>query len=134
MHAQYSETVDNGSYRDDGLSNGIPLQVHRQQHLEVQGTMRAQEDWNTFVSPITGYRGGLGDRFHFMSVTIPNCLPERLEIISYANEFAFLYDGMFKLQLDCDGLTHFSDDMEHLDLKQVWDKNSLFECIMSNLH
>jgi hypothetical protein len=95
MHAQYSEAVDHGSYRDDGLSNGIPLRVHRKQHLEIQGSMRAQHDWSTLVSPIDGYYGGLGDRFNFVSVTIPNCLPERLEVVSYANEFAFLYDGMF---------------------------------------
>ena len=119
MYARYSEAVDPGSYRDDGLSNGIPLRVNREQHLEIQGTMRAQHDWNTFVSPIDGYFGGLGDRFHFVSVTIPNCLPERLEIISYANEFAFLYDGMFKLQLQFNRLTRFSDEMEQLDLKQV---------------
>ncbi|KAK4109148.1 terpenoid synthase [Canariomyces notabilis] len=38
-----------------------------------------------------------------MEVTVPECLPERLETISYANEFAFLYD----------------DEMEKLDLKQL---------------
>lgn len=31
-----------------------------------------------------------------MSVTVPECLPERLEVISYANEFAFLHDGQYR--------------------------------------
>jgi hypothetical protein len=43
---------------------------------------------------VKDYQGGLGDPFSFIRVTIPECLPERLEIISYANEYAFLYDGM----------------------------------------
>ncbi|KAF2994989.1 hypothetical protein E8E13_004027 [Curvularia kusanoi] len=102
MNSHGSRAVDDNSYRDDGLSNGIPLRVHREQHLEIQGSLRAQHDWNTSVRPITDYEGGLGNRFNFISVTIPDCLPERLEIISYANEFAFLYD----------------DEMEQLDLKQ----------------
>lgn len=49
-----------------------------------------------------GYKGGLGDPFTFVSVTVPECHPDRLELISYANEFAFLYD----------------DKMESFDLKK----------------
>lgn len=46
------------------------------------------------VSPVEGYKGGLGEPFSFMCVTVPECLPESLEVISYANEYAFLYDGL----------------------------------------
>lgn len=134
MHAEYSEAVDHSSYRDDGLSDGIPLRIHQEQHLEIQGSIRAQHDWNTFVSPIDSYHGGLGDRFNFVSVTIPNCLPERLEIVSYANEFAFLYDGMYGLQTKFDRLTQFPDEMERLDLKQVRANNPLYKCMRSNLN
>jgi hypothetical protein len=45
------------------------------------------------VNRLSGYHGGLGPEFSFVRVTVPECLPERLEIISYANEYAFLYDG-----------------------------------------
>ena len=44
MHAEYSEAVDHSPYQDDGLSNEIPLRVYREQHLEIQGSMRAQND------------------------------------------------------------------------------------------
>ena len=33
-------------------------------------------------------------QFNMTAVTIPECLPDRLEVIAYANEFAFLQDGM----------------------------------------
>lgn len=95
MRYQYSEAVERSSYRDDGLANGIQLRSHRDQHKEINGSLRAQHDWSRLVNPVFDYHGGLADRFNFVSVTIPDCLPERLEIISYANEYAFLYDGMF---------------------------------------
>ena len=60
---------------------------------ENKGAIRAQEDWAKLVGPVKHYKGGLGAEFTFIRVTVPECLPERLEILSYANEFAFLYDG-----------------------------------------
>jgi hypothetical protein len=94
MRYQYSEAVNNDQYEDDGLANGIQLRMHKDSHKEIASTLRLQRDWNQLVSPVREYHGGLGDRFSFISVTVPECLPERLEIVSYANEFAFLYDGM----------------------------------------
>jgi hypothetical protein len=58
-----------------------------------------------------------------MQVTVPECLPERLETISYANEFAFLYDGIHSYSLVhiWRMLTWSLDEMEKLDLKQLPD-------------
>ncbi|RAL17430.1 uncharacterized protein BO97DRAFT_419668 [Aspergillus homomorphus CBS 101889] len=36
-------------------------------------------------------------------VTVPECLPERLEVISYANESAFLYNDEMEKLIDADG-------------------------------
>lgn len=93
MEYRYSEIVDPSTYDLEGLCDGIPLRVNRHADLEDIGAIRAQEDWSKHVNPVKSYRGGLGPRFSFMAVSIPECLPERLEIISYANEFAFLHDG-----------------------------------------
>jgi len=97
MEFCYSKPLERGTYRDDGLAHGIPLRVHRDELQEIAGALRAQRDWSRFVSPVRSYHGGLGDRFSFIMVTIPECLPDRLEIMSYANEYAFLYDGTFKI-------------------------------------
>ncbi|KAI1498011.1 isoprenoid synthase domain-containing protein [Biscogniauxia marginata] len=101
MEYQYSEVVDPSLYETHDLSNGIELRMHKDSFKETNGARRAQRDWAQYVRPVEGYYGGLGDPYTFIRVTIPECLPERLEIISYANEFAFLYD----------------DAMEDLDLK-----------------
>lgn len=96
MEYRYSKEVDLGTYGPThGLAEGIPLRVHKDAFKETDGTLRAQKDWSENVSPLHEYKGGLGERFSLMSVAVPECLPDRLEAISYANEFAFLYDGRF---------------------------------------
>ena len=93
MEFKFSEQVSPRAYETDGLANGIPLRLHKDAVKEIEGALRAQKDWNQHVFPVQGYLGGLGDPYSFIRVTLPECLPERLEIISYANEYAFLYDG-----------------------------------------
>jgi hypothetical protein len=61
------------------------------------GTLEAQKDWENLVCPLQEHKGGLGPNYGFMTVSMPECLPERFEIVSYANEFAFLYDGILTL-------------------------------------
>ncbi|KAI1735626.1 fusicoccadiene synthase [Xylaria scruposa] len=102
MNFNYSQEIDPSVYETHGLDGAIPLRIHKDQHLEFKGALRAQRDWTKHVHNVDGYKGGLGDPFSFISVTVPECLPDRLELISYANEFAFLYD----------------DKMESFDLKK----------------
>lgn len=98
MDYQYSKRVDPNTYETDGLSHGIPLRESTHSAMEVQGALRAQRDWSKLVTPVMGYHGGIGDCYGFVSVTVPECLPDRLEILSYANEFAFLFDGRYHVK------------------------------------
>lgn len=93
MEYQFSEEVDPSTFDAHGLLDGIPLRINKSSAKETKGSLRAQKDWSDNVKPVTGYKGGLADRFSFISVAVPECRPERLEAISYANEYAFLYDG-----------------------------------------
>jgi hypothetical protein len=93
MDYRYSRLIDSATYHTDGLAFGIPLRMHLNPQKESSGALKAQEDWDKQVAPLRGYLGGLGPMYGFISVTIPECRPERLEIMSYANEYAFLYDG-----------------------------------------
>ncbi|KAK2767552.1 hypothetical protein FQN54_003710 [Arachnomyces sp. PD_36] len=94
MEYKYSTIVDPSTYETEGLCEGIPLRRHVAADLEEVGTFRAQEDWREYVAPMSDYKGGLGPNYSFMTVSVPECLPDRLEIISYANEFAFLHDDV----------------------------------------
>ncbi|KAJ4294097.1 hypothetical protein N0V90_007787 [Kalmusia sp. IMI 367209] len=113
MEFRHSDVLAPGEYRDDGLANGIPLRIHRDPFQEIAGSLRAQNDWNSSVSPVRDYQGGLGHPFSFIRVTIPECIPERLEIISYANEYAFLYDDEME-NLDLKNFKEGRDDMLHV--------------------
>lgn len=95
MKFKYSQEVNPSVYETLGLDEGIPLRIHRDRHREIKGALRAQRDWTKHVRNVDGYKGGLGDPFTFICVTVPECLPDRLELVSYANEFAFLYDGEY---------------------------------------
>ncbi|PHH62729.1 hypothetical protein CDD81_6717 [Ophiocordyceps australis] len=126
MECRYSEEVCPSLYETHGLANGIPLRRHKNAVKEHRGALKAQSDWAQHVHPLNGYKGGLGDPFSFMQVTLPECCPERLEIISYANEYAFLYDDeMEKLNLKNESetmawtLETFTEDMSNdgIDLK-----------------
>jgi ophiobolin F synthase len=95
MSYSYSTIIDPSTYETQGLCDGIDLRRHVAADLEEIGTLRAQEDWRRLVGPVAKpYKGGLNANYSFMTVSVPECIPERLEIISYANEFAFLHDGM----------------------------------------
>jgi hypothetical protein len=94
MDYRFSTLLSPSDYSTDGLCDGIPVRKHIAADLEEIGAFRAQEDWSKFVKPLEGYRGGIGPAHSFMAVSLPECLPERFEIVSYANEFAFLHDGM----------------------------------------
>ena len=123
MEYQYSSEIDPSAYATQGLCEGVPLRAHHNPQLEEIGTLRAQEDWRKHVANVQNYRGGLGPVYSFMTVAVPECLPNRLEIISYANEFAFLYDGkgtcfeihalltLFRHHRSCQSAAGKSDDL-----------------------
>ncbi|KAI8623120.1 geranylgeranyl pyrophosphate synthase [Xylariaceae sp. FL1651] len=98
MEYKYSTIIDPATYETQGLCDGIHLRRHVAADLEEVGTLRAQEDWRRLVGPAAKpYKGGLNANFSFMTVSVPECIPERLEIISYANEFAFLHDDVIEV-------------------------------------
>ncbi|KFY89752.1 hypothetical protein V500_05515 [Pseudogymnoascus sp. VKM F-4518 (FW-2643)] len=93
MEYHYSHLVDPSSYDNEGLCDGIPLRVHRNSDLEEMGTIRLRNDWNFFVGPLPITSGGsMGPIYNFTSVTMPECRPDRLELVSYMVELGFLND------------------------------------------
>lgn len=95
MKYHYSHLIDPSSYPTQGLCDGIPLRCHRNSDIDELGTIRLRRDWQTHVGPLpNSTHGGLGPDYNFTAVTIPECLPDRLEIVSYAMEFAFLHDNL----------------------------------------
>ena len=101
MRYQFSGLLSCSESETQGLCEGIPIRKHLRADLEEVGTFRAQLDWSKLVKSTVNYKGGLGPRYNFMAVSLPECIPERFEIVSYANEFAFLHDGMNIIHDSC---------------------------------
>ena len=93
MEYKYSYQFDPSSYDSEGLCDGIPLRVYRNTDLEEMGNIRLHNDWRKYVGPLPITSGGtMGPIYNFTSVTIPECRPDRLELVSYLVELAFLND------------------------------------------
>ena len=93
MDFSYSDVLTCPDYDARDLHGTVPVRRSRFGDLEHKGSARCQNDWSRNVKVLQNYEGGLAGPYSVMQVCIPECLPERLEMISYANEFAFLYDG-----------------------------------------
>lgn len=123
MEFKFSRLVDTAEYDLEGLEglcDGIPLREHNNKVCEDIGAIRAQQDWHKLVQPLSDYKGGLAASFNFMSIAVPECIPERLEIISYANEFAFLHDGWSSPGPGADqDRWHIQDITDNVDQAQV---------------
>lgn len=95
MDFRYSSILDPSTYTTQGLCDGIQLRLHNDHEVEDLAIIRAQEDWRQNVAPIGLFRGCLHPSTSFVSLCMPECLPERLDIVCYANEFGFLHDDVF---------------------------------------
>ena len=93
MNFRFSDLIESSTYETEGLCNGIPLRKQKETSQENSGALRAQGDWAKRMGPLNHYKGSLGPDFNFIQVTVPKCLPDRLEILVYANGFGCLYDG-----------------------------------------
>ncbi len=92
---KYSTIIDFFPYDTQGLCRGIDLRRHVAADLEEVGAFKVQEAWRRLVGPLEKpYKGGLGPEFSFITVAVPECLPDRLEITSQGLEFGFIHDGM----------------------------------------
>lgn len=94
MDYEYSKIIDISACDTQGLCSGIDPRGHVAADLEEVGAFRVQEEWRRLVGPLEKpYKAGLGPDFSFITVAVPECLPDRLEITSVALEFGFIHDG-----------------------------------------
>ncbi|KAK3360921.1 geranylgeranyl pyrophosphate synthase [Lasiosphaeria ovina] len=94
MELAFSSVVDPSLYNPHGLCDGGEVRLHNSHELGDLGSILAQKDWSENVEPCQYYAGTMSARFNVVSVGFPGCLPDRLEIVSYAAEIGFLVDDL----------------------------------------
>lgn len=97
MEFRFSEVLPREEHSTGGLAGEISVRRSRHGRREDTGAVKAQTDWNNFVSPLTNFHGGMSPKYGLMQVAVPECIPERLETIAYASEIGFLYDDCTEL-------------------------------------
>ncbi|CAH0032928.1 unnamed protein product [Clonostachys rhizophaga] len=107
MEYKYSEIIESDT---QGLCLDIPVRKHLNASLEDRGSREARADWERFVGPLSQNAGAYCEGHSFVAISVPDCLPDRLEVISYANEFAFLHDDVTDVA-DQDTETQENDHM-----------------------
>ena len=108
MEFRYSSVLDPSTYDTHGLCDGIQPRLHNDHDVDDLAIIRAHQDWRENVAPIGLFRGCLHPKYSFVSLCMPECLPERLDIVSYANEFGFLHDDIFENADKAKVKEHFS--------------------------
>ncbi|KAK0643758.1 isoprenoid synthase domain-containing protein [Cercophora newfieldiana] len=93
----YSFVIDPSTYDTRGLCPGMEARVHND-HLDTDlSVIGALEDWRELIGPASPvYKGGLGHPYNSIPISIPECMPDRLNIVTYATEFAFLQDDAYE--------------------------------------
>jgi fusicocca-2,10(14)-diene synthase/ophiobolin F synthase len=92
MDSALSSLIHPSAYDFKDLCDSLPVRISKLEHLANKGALRAQEDWKRYVGPLNNFHGCMS-KYNVVALAIPECLPDRLEAITYVNEFAFLYDG-----------------------------------------
>lgn len=94
MAYNLSTIVDPRDYETEGLCEGIPLHQHQSPELADIGAIRLQKDWRKHAGDFSFYKRGMGPEYRCTAITIPECLPDKLDSIGYIIEPAFLYDDL----------------------------------------
>lgn len=103
MESLYSSALNSSQHETQtgGLPGNVPIRVHSHQCLEVLAIFKARSNWcgGTAVKnvQVAGSNGCIHPMYGGLSsLTIPECLPGRLPIVSYANELFLLLDDCLK--------------------------------------
>lgn len=101
MEYRYSHLVEPSSDEAAALENLagglLPIRVHRDAKLADRAAFRARKDWKRLLgfplsTPEGEGCGTVGPRYNFLSVLVPEMLPDRLELCAYVLEMLFFMD------------------------------------------
>ncbi|KAK4119290.1 terpenoid synthase [Parathielavia appendiculata] len=87
-----AETLDLAQYATHGFCQGYPLKRHRYETLDNAGCYEARRDWAKYIGPAREFGGCNPFDGNFTSLVLPLCKPERLKLIAYIIEYAFIHD------------------------------------------
>ena len=91
-----SRPLDLAQYETQGFCDGYPARRHNYEKEADIGLREARADWVRYIGPVDIAGGCNPFSGHFASLVLPTCKPERLRLISYVFEYAFLHDNVLE--------------------------------------
>jgi hypothetical protein len=109
---KYSSVVDPSTYDTWGLCPGMEARVNNDYRDMDLAMVGALEDWRELIGPASPiYKGGLHERWGSIPITIPETLPDRLSIITYATEYGFLQDDAYEGSFEGDAEVDYTSSL-----------------------
>ncbi|KAK4120553.1 terpenoid synthase [Parathielavia appendiculata] len=105
-----AETLDIAQYAAHGFCPAYPLKRHRHETLANAGYHEAREDWAKYIGPACEFGGCNPLDGNFTAVVLPLCRPERLRLVAYILEYAFLHDSVIEDQYSESVITQSTGD------------------------
>ncbi|OBS27869.1 hypothetical protein FPOA_01811 [Fusarium poae] len=96
--SETSDLVEISRFDTRGLGAGYKLRRHKFEHLADAGCHKARSDWIKHVGPLNEFGGCNHVNGNFSAVVLPLCRPDRLELVAYVLEYAFLHDSVLEAE------------------------------------
>lgn len=93
---ELSYQVDIHQHNTLGLAQDFQLRRHKYECLADAGSREARQDWIKHIGPLDVAGCVNPWSGNFAAITLPTCRPERLKIITYIFEYAFLHDQVME--------------------------------------
>jgi hypothetical protein len=90
-----SSLIPTSRIKSTGAFTQFAARLSTNNHLADSGTLRARSDYAAIVGNSPSSDGGASTVGNFNGLLYFDCLPDRIEILAYLNELAFLHDGRY---------------------------------------
>ena len=92
-HYQYSHPVSATELKKWGVFTNLDVRVHNKEELAYQGSRDFIEDVSKLWDSEMSWKCCAQKNGHLMALSLPECLPERLALLSAVCDMVFLQDG-----------------------------------------
>jgi hypothetical protein len=89
MECTHSTVVGPAIVAKSGCFTAIPVRQRNYQATADAASVSAFEDWNKYVGKVNEERYYADPRGHIVSLTIPECLPDRIHAVAKMWEFPY---------------------------------------------
>lgn len=94
MAYAYSHPVDPSILASRGCFTILPVRKSDYESMAVATSYEVFEEYNRLVGKADITAGVYDPRGHAISLTFPECIPERIDVATRMQEIGFLHDGM----------------------------------------